>query len=199
MCWSLEQWRRCVGLRGCVCGCGGCVPDNCNGRCRIEDYFETIRLIREERRKQEEMKQCVNNMLRRKQQQDTSDSSEMQVIVSGLSGGSVTVDVPQDGSVSDLMYEIFHKTGVNPSAQMLKRFNVLDVDLPLSLFDINEGSSIVLTSRCLGSGDFDIGELPKMPFQETTNMDITEENDSKMPALPDSEMPAYVTTEVISG
>ena len=189
MCWSLEQWRRCVGLRGCVCGGGGCVPDNCNGPSPMDYHMASLReeerKARDAQRDEETYKQFVEG---RQQQQDTSDSSEMQVIVSGLSGGPVTVDVPQNGSVFDLMYEIFHKTGVNPSAQMLKRFNVLDVDLPLYALNISEGSSIVLTSRCLGSGDFDIGELPKMPLQEINN--ITEENDSKMPAALPSKMPA---------
>jgi len=191
MCWSLEQWRRCVGLRGCGCGGGGYVPDNCQRRCRIEDYFAGLSLaqrLREAQEDKERMKQLAEEMIRRRQQQqDTSGSSRMQVIVSGLSGGPVTVDVPQNGSVFDLKFEIFHKTGVNISAQMLKTCKVFDVNLPLSALNISNGSSIDLTSRCLGSGDFD--ELPKIPFQNITN-NSTEENDSKMPALPDSKMPA---------
>ena len=192
MCWSLEQWRSCVGLRGSVCGSGGYVPENCRRRSGIEDYFAEIslaqRLEREAQEDKERMKQLAEDIIgRRRQQQDTSDSSEMQLIVSGLSGGPVTVDVPQNGSVYDLKFEIFHKTGVNPSAQTLKTCKVFDVNLPLSALNISNGSSIDLTSRCLGSGDFD--ELPKIPFQEITN-NITEENDSKMSALPDCKMPA---------
>lgn len=194
MCWSLEQWRRCVGLRGYVCGSGGYVPDNCQRRCDIEDYFADLslaqRLEREAQEDEERMKQLAEELVRhRQQQQDTSDSSLMQLIVSGLSGGPVTVDVPQNGSVADLKFEIFHKTGVNPSAQMLKTCKVFDVNIPLSALNISNGSSIDLTSRCFGSGDFDFDELSKIPFQEITN-NITDENDSKMPALPDSKMSA---------
>jgi len=187
MCWSLEQWRRCVGLRGCVCGGGGGGYVNYDGPSSMDYHMESLReqerIARDAQRDEEIYKQLVEG--RQQQQQDTSDSSGIQLIVSGLSGGPVTVDLPQNGSVFDLKYEIFHKTGVNPSAQILKTCKVLDINLPLSVLNISNGSSIDLTSRCFGGGDFD--ELPKIPFQDITN-NFAEENDSKMPALP-SKMP----------
>lgn len=79
----------------------------------------------------------------------------IQIIVDDpIAGIPVTVDVAQYRDVARLMLDIYHKTGMLPSDQMLKfKKKTLDND-GSTLIDlgIGEGSRITLISRLFGSG-----------------------------------------------